>query len=123
MSLKKTGNPDLLKELFYQRTKEWPFHMMHVEGGTIGTFYDVELKSSQSFDLIPAAIELCFEQRNQDLFTTALYLLAQCVRMSDTTEMPGIMAERWRELEAKVRDSKDSDCITAWEGIKNWYRL
>lgn len=97
--------------------------MMHVEGGTIGTFYDVELKSSQSFDLIPAAIELCFEQRNQDLFTTALYLLAQCVRMADTTEMPGIMAERWRELESRVRDSKDSDCITAWEGIKSWYRL
>lgn len=121
-ALNNSGNPELLKEVFYQRAKEWPFHIMHSEI-TVGTFYDVELNATQSFGLIPAAMELCFEQHDSDLLATALSLLSQCIRMADTTEIPVILSERWRELENKVSQVGNKDCIMYWEGIKKWYRV
>lgn len=79
MKLNDTGNPELLKSLFYLRTKEWPFHMMSTDSGTVNAFCDVKLNTSQSFDLIPMAIELCFDQQNPTLFATALSLLEYTV--------------------------------------------
>ena len=118
-ALNNSGNPELLKELFYIRTKEWPYHIMHAEV-TVGTFYDVKLNASQSFELIPVAMELCFEQHNPDLLATALSLLEQCIRIADTTELPAALSERWRELENKVTQAGNEYCIMFWEGIKEW---
>lgn len=123
MKLNDTGNPELLKSLFYLRTKEWPFHMMSTDSGTVNAFCDVKLNASQSFDLIQIAIELCFEQQDSNLFTTALSLLDQCIRMANTTERPEILSRKWHDLENKVSESMDKDCNMYWDGIKSWYRV
>jgi hypothetical protein len=122
LELNRTGKPELLKELFYQKTKEWPFHLMSIESGTFGLFSNVKLNTSQSFDLIPTAMELCFEQQNPDLLATALSLMEQCIRMADTTEKPAILSGKWPELENKVNEMGNKNCSMYLEDIKSWYR-
>lgn len=123
IALNSTGNPELLRELFYIKIKEWQFHLIHTDIGTISSFDDIKLNNSQSFNLIPTAVELCLEQHDPDLLATALSLMEQCTRMADTTEMPKILSEKWRELEFKVSEIGNKDCSIYWKDIKDWYRI
>jgi hypothetical protein len=123
VELRLTGNPELLKQLFNQRTKAWKYHLISGEYGTSGIFCDLEgLDGTQGFNLIPTAVSLVLEQ-DGELFITALALLCQCIGISKTTEMPESLTEKWRDLEENVSNINDHDCDLYWEHIKKWYRV
>jgi len=114
---------ELLREYYYERTKEWKLSMISVECGTIGAFSDLKLSPLQSFNLIPTAVLICLEQNEKDLFTTALSLLLEIIEMSKTTELPMLLSDKWNELNEKVNYFKDRDGELCWQLTKKWYRV
>jgi len=106
--------------------------MKHGEGFTIGLFDDLActeaasgddcIESEPAFRLLATAVSLVLEQRETSLVECAFELLSQLVRCSATTEMPGLLRQRWRELGASAR-ACSSWTLTCWQGIEEWYRL
>jgi len=134
MSMYNTGNDivkklnlyatsEFLREYYYERTKEWKLSMISIECGTIGTFSDLKLSPLQSFNLISTAVLICLEQNEKDLFTTALSLLLQIIKMSETTELPMLLSDKWDELNEKVNYFKDRSGELYWQLTKEWYRV
>lgn len=122
VQLRDTGEQEHLKKLFYERTKEWKYHIMNVEGGTIDVFYDVkDMNCLKSFNLIPTAVSLVLEQEDIDLFTTALSLLYRCIEMSKIAEVPEFLLEKWTLIDERVKNARGCDCDIYWELIRKWY--
>lgn len=99
--------------------------MMSVECGTIGTFSDLEgqITAPVAFDLAPQAIKLVLKQKNEDLVVTALSLLCELARASDTTETPPALAENWEQLRKLASTfSHNRDAKLYWENLCKWYR-
>jgi hypothetical protein len=84
------GDLGSLARLFAERTRDWPYFMRHVEGGTVGSFDDLESKieADAAFRLIAKAAQIALRQRSDDLRETALSLAVGLARRSNTTEIP-----------------------------------
>lgn len=123
LELQKTGNPQLLLELFETRTREWKVAFVYDEGGTIGVFDDLQLDSGLGFKLIPITVDILLNQMKPDRFLAALSLLYICVCQSNTTEIPQGLIERWDEIEEKIKVSGDKESALLWDEISRWYRM
>lgn len=115
--------PELLKDIFYLRTAEWKYHQMSVEGGTIDIFGDLHGFVYNSFDLIPAAVDIVLSQEDSKALTTSLSLLYRCIEESNTTEMPVKLSKQWNVLKSKVNRIGNTDSRLFWESICEWYRI
>ena len=115
--------PELLKEIFDLRTEKWKYYQKCDDCGTFGIFADLRDFQYNSYNLIPAAIEIVLAQEDADLFTTALSLLSTCIEESDTTEMPIELSKQWEVIERRVNKHQNKDSFLLWNIICKWYRV
>ena len=114
-------NPDIesLRSLFKEVTAVWPYPMRHDECYTVSAFEDLgyAIGPEVAFILIPHAAKLSLEQNDAQLRETALSLLSDLTRRSNTTELPrGLM-------EILPRLTEISPGSLYLKNICEWYRL
>ncbi len=120
------GVSDNLPDLFASRTKRWPHPLMHDECFTLATFGDLtqNISNDRAFSLIPIAVDIALQQSDQKLFLTALSLINDLVRASQTTELPVTLIEKKNNLEERILSfSNNHELQIYWSSIKEWYRL
>jgi hypothetical protein len=121
------GNPSyqLLKELFDIRTREWKYAWFEVEGGGIGTFYDLEtsLEPWQAFQLILPASRLVIDQTDIDLIETAFFLLLGIIHAGDTTEIPDGLLDQLEMLQNRDALIVEAGRRSLFAELERWYRL
>lgn len=122
--IRETGNSVLLFDLFNIRTMKWKYHIISDESGTYGIFNDLEnLSDVDGFNLIPTAITIINNKKDEDLFTTSLYLLWECIKLSNTAEIPNEFLKHWQSINDTILDCNVKDCMKIWEEINRWYRI
>lgn len=115
--------PELLKEIFNLRTKEWKYSQMSIEGGTVDIFGDLHSFKYSSYNLIPSAVDIVLAQEETELFATSLSLLHRCIEESDTTEMPDELSKQWNKIGDKADKLQSKESILLWNSICKWYRV
>jgi len=121
-----TLNPEKLSQLFKERTDKWPHPIMYKECYTIGLFDDFsdETTGTAAFKLIPVALEIALSHKKSSLFPAALSLLDTLVRLSNTTEQPLELTERWSELITAMESHQENSYVKITRtGLREWYRL
>lgn len=114
----------LLRQFFDERTRYWRGVDIEVEGGGLDLFCDLPklLSPEAAFGLIGTAAELVLEASSPDRIEQAGSLLMCLVHRSDTTEMPGRLAELWEQVLEKLRSGRepyDRSCVVE---LRRWYR-
>jgi hypothetical protein len=108
-----------LERLFHHRVKD-------LSGSGNPTLFDdlaLQLSPGTAFSLTTHAAELVLCQKNAALALTALGLLLNLVRASDTTEMPPGLQDRWAALEMSVaKHGRDWLLAEMWRDLRRWYR-
>jgi 2'-5' RNA ligase len=120
------GLSDNLSDLFTQRTKRWPYPMMHDECFTIGTFEDLiaNIASNRAFALLPVALDIALLQSEKKLLICALSLIMDLASSSGTTEQPVKLVENRNALYEKVLALLENKEVQLyWRSIVEWYRL
>ena len=114
------GDMNSLTTLFEETTREWPYFMRHVEGGTISSFDDLicEISPEVAFHLVPKAAQLALDQQRPELCDTALSLAIDLARRSNTTEIPTDL----KALLTRLKQSSTSK-FRLVDYLLEWYRL
>ncbi|WP_417069862.1 hypothetical protein [Niveibacterium terrae] len=99
------GNPEELKALFRARVLGWGKTYAHEEEMTVGLFGDLEQKIEPyvAFYLLSEVVELATSEEDFDGFSCALDLVSSLVAASETTEIPGVLQEKFSALESKAK--------------------
>lgn len=120
------GESGNLLELFTLRTNRWRYPYMICGFLTIGIFDDLIncLTPERAFILIEEATAVLFKQSDLELITTALSLLTELARASETTEMPGPLQQQWPAISNHIQPHLDDMGMRVdWDSLCRWYRI
>lgn len=88
-------------------------------------FQNLALTSEEAFALIPEALDIAITQEDAYLIEAAADLLEKLARLSQTTEMPEELRQRWDDLIAHlaVAASQESMLTIDIDYLRRWYRM
>ncbi len=119
-NLRLEASSDHLRSFFRVRIREWRHPLYSGECFTIGVFDDLidAITPETAFALLPTAIAIAQESSGSEIQTTALALIEDLARKSDTTEIPAGLSDLLRSMDS----TQPHEARQAIAGIQTWYR-